>query len=461
LYLENRLATSIFTPDRVRVLRLLSSQIAISLDNSALFEKLSDEVDERRRAEAALRLLADAGAALVESLDYETTLVRLAELTIPSLADWCIVDLLDEGGTMRRVAAKHVDASKAPILAEIQERYPPARSSPHPSARVLRSGAPLLHRELPDEVLRTLCVDEEHVQLVRALGARSGLAVPLVARGQTLGVLTLTLASPTRRYGPREVELAQEVARRAATAIDNARLYRNAQEAIRVRDDFLSTASHELRTPVTSLQLVVQSLLRGLHQERSISPEMLTVAARQTDRLTALIGQMLDVTRIQGGKLTLTLEEFDFVANFRRILERAQVDIERAKAPVTLRAGDAIIGRWDRLRIDQLLTNILSNALSYGSGSPIDVTIERVADRVRFEMCDQGIGIAPDRLPHIFERFERATSTRHYGGLGLGLFIARQVVEAHHGTVTVESELGRGSCFTVELPLRPPEKPAP
>jgi signal transduction histidine kinase len=206
---------------------------------------------------------------------------------------------------------------------------------------------------------------------------------------------------------------------------------------------------------VTSLQLVIQSLHRGIQESvPSVPVQMLAIAEQQSRRLRALIDQLLDVSRIQAGRLTLELEDVDLAAEARRVIAQLEPEIHQSRAPVHLRADRPVVGLWDRSRIEQLITNLLTNALKYGAGEPIDVAVERAREGLaRLTVRDRGIGIAPDRLPHIFERFERAGAGRHYGGLGLGLFIVHEIVTAHGGAVTVDSELGRGSAFMVELPM--------
>ncbi len=452
LYLENRHVAGAFTSDRLMTLSLLASQAAISVENARL---LSEERKARERA----AFLSEAGALLSESLDYGQTLTRLSRLCVESLADWCVLDLL-EGREIRRLAGACADPVKEPLLELLRERHPARWGSAHPAVLCLRSGEPLLLPELSDDFHRSHADDEEHVELVRALGTRSAVVVPLVARGQTLGVFTMASATPGR-FGRADLELAEQLAHRAALAIDNARLYRDAQKAIAVRDEFLSVASHELRTPLQALQLAVQVLERSARGPAAFPPRMAGIATRQIRRLNALVAQLLDVARLQGGTLAIAPEEFDLAAEVREFLERMQPLIQQSHCDLRLHAPEPIIGSWDRSRLEQLLTNLLANALTYGGDQPVDVTLEQEgaggAGRVRITIRDRGPGIPGDRLPHIFERFERASSTRNYGGLGLGLFIAREIAQAHGGTISVDSALGCGSSFTVELPLWPPQ----
>jgi len=487
LYLENDLIAGAFTPHRLAALELLASQAAISMENAWLLARERDaraaaeraaEKEQAARAaaeeaERRAKFLADASAILSTSLAYEQTIPRLARSCVGVLADWCVIDVLEQEqaqedgrrqkGMVQRRAAVHIEPAREPLFQELESRYPLDWEVAQRSPEVLRTrGAvhsPHLLADLSEQALRELSPDGTYEAIIRALGTRSTMVLPLVAGSHVVGSLTLASGLPGR-YGSNDLELARQVAERIAMAIDNARLYRTAQTAVRLRDEFLSTASHELRTPVTTIQLVIQSLTRGLHEGKpSISTDKLAVASRQTERLATLINQLLDVARIESGRFELRLEDFDLVADAARIVFRLQLEIERAKSPICLHSQGAVLGRWDRSRIDQLLTNLLMNALSYGAGQPIDLTIERTPSghRSRIIVLDRGIGIPKDRLSHIFERFERATSVRHRGGLGLGLYIARQIVEAHGGSISVESEPGCGSSFTVDLPSEPPK----
>ncbi|MDI1445586.1 MASE1 domain-containing protein [Polyangium sp. 6x1] len=408
------------------------------------------------RAEQRIKFLAMASEILTGSLEFSTRFAALARLCVKSMADWCLIDV-DEGGVFRRIGA-HRDASKEPLLRQLEERYAPDASSPQPAARVLRTGKPLLLPLVTEELIRAHAVDEENLRLIQALGTHSTIAVPLVLRGQTIGVITLGCATPGRHYSTADLDLATELARRAAIAIDNARLYRDAQAAIRLRDEILSIASHELNTPMTCLALDVQTLKRGAAQSGAPCPPPLLRVERQVKKLARLIEELLDVTRVTTGRLHLQIEDVDLPAVVRDVVERLAEDLSRAACPLTLHAEPSMVGSWDHIRLEQVVTNLITNAIKFGSGHPIEIRVGEADGIAQLTVRDHGIGIPPDRLPHIFERFERAVSSRAYKGLGLGLYIVRSIVEALGGSIRVESTLGSGTMFTVELPRAGPPR---
>ncbi|QSQ19960.1 AAA family ATPase [Pyxidicoccus parkwayensis] len=457
LYLENNLATRAFAPGRVRVLQLLSSQMAISLENSLLFEKLHVEVEERRRAERAVRFLAESSAALGESLDYETTLSRVARLTVPFLADCCLVYVLDKPETLHCVAVACASPAKQAVLQELQHSHPPRWDSRLPGVVAARTGEPQLLPEVADAQLQVVSEDAAHLELLRTFDLRSLLVVPLITQGRSLGSVILARVTPVHRYGPADLALAQELARRAATSIDNARLYHEAREAIRLRDEFLSIAAHELYTPLTSLKLSIQGLERG---DAPVPAEAVSRvsrnAPRQIRRLTRLIDELLSVSRLREGRVHFQLEEVDLASLTRDVAESFSEESVRAYTPLVVHAETAVPGRWDRTRLEQVVTNLVANALKFGDRKPVELSVTSEAGIARLTVKDHGIGIAPDRLPHIFERFERAVSSREYGGLGLGLYIAHEIVSALGGHIHVESRQGVGTRFTVLLPRAGP-----
>jgi len=236
-------------------------------------------------------------------------------------------------------------------------------------------------------------------------------------------------------------------------------LYREARDQVRERDEFLSVASHELRTPVTALQLQLQLLNRVAQRAGESLPRFLAdkveALERQTRRITLLVNELLDVSRMRLGRLELKLEEMDLAEVAREALANLREELERSGSPIALRADRPAVGRWDRLRIEQVLTNLLVNAVKFGEGRPIAMAVDADEDRARLTVADQGIGIAPEHHERVFGRFERAVPAQHFGGLGLGLYIAREIVEAHGGSIRLASAPGSGSTFTVELPRLP------
>jgi NO-binding membrane sensor protein with MHYT domain/signal transduction histidine kinase len=423
---------------------------------------LSSLVDlERRRAQEALRFLAHASSVLGRSLDPKTTLENLAGLVVPTYADFCIIDLLeDDEGSVRHAALAGHDATYEPLLKPLRERrHGLDLRSEQALARVVRTCQSLFVPKAGASDLEALAKgDAQELDVLRKLGVHGYLVVPIIIRDRVRGALFLLCTRPERQLMPTDVSLLEDLGRRAGAAVENARLYHEAQEAVRARDEFLSIASHELRTPLTPLQLHLQSLKRtlataspdGLSLERLASK--VDVAERQEKRLSRLVAELLEISRIRLGKLELQPEEVNLPAVVSDVIARYRVELAQAGCTVHVNAPEALTGLWDRTRLEQVVTNLVTNAARYGHGKPIDITVAADEQAVRLVVRDHGIGIAPEDQHRIFERFERAAS-RNFGGLGLGLYIARQIVEAHGGRIQVSSELGVGSSFTVELPL--------
>jgi signal transduction histidine kinase len=272
-----------------------------------------------------------------------------------------------------------------------------------------------------------------------------------------VGVITLAVAAGGRRFGPRDLELARELANRAAIAIFNARLYRAAQDAVQLRDDFLSVASHELRTPLTSLILSLNTLERRPWADRPLAPLLdarrLAQAARQAERLDRLIGDLMDVSHLEAGNLDLARAPVDLGELVREVVARFEEDASRAGCAVTVETSGRVVGNWDGSRLDQVVTNLFANAVKFGAGKPITIRVDQRDQMALLVVKDEGIGIDHQQQERIFGRFERAVSPRNFGGLGLGLYVCRRFVDAHGGTIRVSSEPGVGSMFSVELPL--------
>jgi PAS domain S-box-containing protein len=413
------------------------------------------DVTAQRRTEEAARFLSEAGLLLAAGLDSRVTLDRLARLAVPSLADWCSVELV-EGERLVPVAVAHVDPARVIMARELRERYPPDQNAASGAPQVARTGTSELYPDISDELIARGARDAEHLEILRAVGLRSAMIVPVAAPGRVLGVLTLIAAESDRRYDQTDLALAEELGRRAGLALENARLYREATEAIKVRDEFLSVAGHELKTPLAALLLQLASLLRLVRRPGTVDlvrlGERLEKTVGHGARLERLIDQLLDVSRITSGRLRLDRETVDLAEVTAEVIARFADESARAGSPIELGGGPAR-GQWDRQRLDQVVTNLVSNALKYGAGNPVRVQVRpEPGDRVALQVTDRGIGIALEHQRRIFERFERAVSDRSYGGLGLGLWITRQIVEAHGGEILVQSEPGRGATFTVVLP---------
>lgn len=422
------------------------------------------DIDDQKRNEELSRFMAEASTLLSASLDYETTLRNLAALVVPRFADWCAVHLQKDGVAVpQQLAVAHRDPDKATWAAELNKRYPPNPASPIGAAAVIRTGKAQLVPELTDQMLVAAAKDEEHLKILREVGMSSAMIVPLKLRGRTFGTLSFVAAESRQRYTQVDLDIAQQLADRAAMAVENAGLYNDAQRAVQVRDDFLSVASHELKTPMTPLQLHLQSLMRDTRPgtQDEVSPKIaikLTTIGRQVSRMERLIDSLLDISRITGNRLDVEREQVDLSELVREVGARFEEERANVQTALIVHAPRPVVGHWDRLRLDQILSNLLQNALKFGAGKPVEISVERLNGHARLVIRDYGIGIAPEDQARIFERFERAVSTRHYGGFGLGLWIARQIVERLGGTIHVQSKVDEGSTFTVLLPVENPDQ---
>ncbi|WP_224248053.1 PAS domain-containing sensor histidine kinase [Hyalangium gracile] len=423
------------------------------------------DIQQERRAEERLRALADTSTALAQaSTDFSTALEDLARLASESLGECCVLTLVDEERQVLDIVASYHPEPEARRLlkATMHDSYD---NEGGPAMRVVRTGQPILLARVPQEGLLESLVPEAR-PFTERYGLHSVLIVPLRAQGAVIGTLGVSRGRADWPYTVEDQEFLQEMADRAGLAIQNVRLLKTAQQAVQLRDDFLSIASHELKTPLTPLSLKLQVMARLVSSEQG---EELTQRLgrdldgmrRQVRRLSDLISDLLDVARISGGRLRLELDQVDLASLVREVSARFEAEAERAGGRLQVYVEAPLVGRWDRLRLEQVVTNLLSNALKYGPGKPIHVRAELHGERARLTVRDEGIGIDAPHLARIFEKFERAVSDRHYGGLGLGLYITRQIVRALGGAIGVESELERGSTFTVELPLRGPEAPRP
>jgi PAS domain S-box-containing protein len=404
------------------------------------------EVDAQRRSEEEARFLAEASNALAASFDLGLALQQVTALAVPAIADLCAVHMPEEG---QRIL--HLSAGRE-LLALLQGEGPDPLE-PLGVGEVLSTGLAVAW-STPAITRRAAA---------QRLGIRHFVSVPLISRGAILGALTF-LQRKGEEGPPRVSEvLANDLARRVALAADNARLYSQAQDAVRLRDEFLSVASHELRTPLTPLNLKLGMLRRraeeaghGLIPAPRVRADV-TTAARHVERLTELVDHLLDVTRIRAGKIQLQIEPVDLAEVVRDGAMRFAMAAADVHSPIELDVPPSCIGRWDQIRLEQVITNLLSNALKFGAGTPVQVKLSREGERVLLVVKDQGIGMDEAMLARVFGRFERGPSSRNYAGLGLGLYITKQIVIALDGTISVQSAPGRGAVFTVDLPLASPE----
>jgi PAS domain S-box-containing protein len=415
------------------------------------------DITQRKRGEETARFLADASAALAELVDFDSTLQKVASLAVPYFADWMTVDVLESDGTLRRVAVAHVDPTKVQLAHDLHRRFPPDPAARNGVWNILRTAQAEIVPKINEEVLTASVKDHQLLEIMRQLGLRSYIGVPLVVRGKTRGVLTFIAAESGHLYDHTDLSVAQDLASRAAIAVDNSQLYRQLREADRRKDEFLATLAHELRNPLAPLRNGLQVMTLA-HDDAVAVEQARTMMERQLAQMVRLVDDLLDVSRITRNKLELRKERVTLATVIHSAVETSRPVIEQfghafsvtlPPAPIHLDA--------DPMRLAQVFSNLLNNAAKYTEprGS-IALTAETQGNEAVVCVRDTGLGIPADALPHIFDMFSQVDRNmeRAQGGLGIGLTLVRRLVEMHGGTVEARSDgPGQGSEFLVRLPF--------
>jgi PAS domain S-box-containing protein len=420
-----------------------------------------------RANETRFRFLAEGGSALAASLDYEATLRTVARLAVPRLAEFAMVHLADAAGA-RLVSVVHADPVQEAVLTDAAKAYRPADNPRSIIMQVLRSGSPVLVPDVTDDYLRAVAPDEGTVARFRSLGIRSWIVVPLRARDRMLGVVSLyTTTASGHRFEAADLTLAEELAARAALALDNARLYQEAREADRRKDEFLAMLGHELRNPLAPIVTALHLLGRaeGLDEEANAARDMID---RQVHHLTRLVDDLLDVARITRGKVKLHRQPAELGPILLTAIETARPLLDARRHELTVSVPDEPI--WlsaDPARLTQVFGNLLTNAAKYmeeGGAVTVNVELAHAGQEAVLRVRDRGVGIPAEMLPRVFDLFTQIGSAvdRAQGGLGIGLSLVKSLVELHGGSVEAHSAgPGSGSEFVVRLATIPaPVEPA-
>jgi PAS domain S-box-containing protein len=425
-------------------------------------EQVAREAAEAQAEQSAF--LAEASRLLASCLDYSTTLNRMAQLAVPRLADWCFIDCAENNPALFNqpvVAATDAEQKARILQRRVNERLP--FEADYGITRVLETGEPELITDIPDAFLISIAQDAAHLELLRQFNAKSYMIVPLIARERTLGTMVFVSSKPEHRYSRDDLMMAVELAQRCAIAMDNARLYQEALQANRIKDEFLSIVSHELRTPLNAI-LGWVTILRNRTVNVVTTARALETIERNAQSQKKLIGDILDISRIIRGKIRINTYPIHLdhiissvIENVRPTADLKEIQIESMLDPSVA----SVMG--DPERLQQIVWNLLSNAIKFTpQGGRIEVRLEQGTGEswgcpyAQIVVRDTGKGISPDFLPYVFEYFRQAdgTTTRPHGGLGLGLAIVRQLVEMHNGVVYATSEgEGKGATFIVQLPM--------
>lgn len=428
-------------------------------------QRLAAEQGARAAAEAAeqrAELLAEASRVLSSSLDYETTLASVAGLVVPTLGDWCAIDVLEADGTVRRLAVQHTDPNRVSQAEELRRRFPPDVEAPMGMMRVLRTGKSELYPDIA-QLLGATARDDEHRRLLRGFGLRSAIVVPLVARSTTMGAITLASAESGRRYDESDLRIAEDLAGRVAMALENARLYREAQAALasaedanRVKAEFLANMSHELRTPLNAIAGYTQLLDEGITGPvNDRQREYLRRIRRSQEHLLGLINNILGYAKLEAGHVEFDVTEMPLDSALREVQDLVAPLVESKGLRYESRGcrGDVVV-RADRDKVRQILLNLVSNAVKFTpAAGQLAIECGSAGSHAAIAVHDTGIGVPLDKLEAIFDPFVQVGKGTNREGTGLGLAISRELARRMDGDLTATSVPGEGSVFTLTLPL--------
>ena len=420
------------------------------------------DISDRKRAEEMQRFLIEASRVLASTLDGDQALTELTRIVVPTLADWCVVDVIDESDSERlhRVAVAHVDRAKADRVRQISARNPLSLDAPSGPGRVARTGEAELVPLVSPETAGREVTNAEQRRPMEEMAPVSYVSVPIQARDHMIGVLTLVSAESRRRYGEEELALAQEIARRAAMAVDNARLYETALVASRAKSDFLAVMSHELRTPLNAIIGYAELLLMGVPTAIPSQTHGHVQRIRTASRhLLEIVEEILTFSRMEAGREGVARGPADAVALARDAIVLIEpMAREKGLDFVTRVPNHAIAMETDAGKVRQILLNLLSNAVKFTEHGRVELTLSERDGGVVFVVEDTGIGISPDNYERVFEPFWQVqqSATRQVGGTGLGLSVARRLSRLLGGDLALDSTPGQGTRFTVTLPLRAP-----
>ncbi|WP_225408328.1 sensor histidine kinase [Stigmatella hybrida] len=407
---------------------------------------LSTSSASPHRVERVEALFTAAGRILPSVQSPELLARALARLCVPEAADACLLLLSGEEGTPKTVASAHACAELEPRLEEFARLL-----ASHREGRIARALTTGQGQRFDQGALERLCRETPEGQFLRAFSVRSCLALPLTVGPQVLGVLVLMSIRDRRSYSAVDQAFMEALAGRAALTLDNLRLKAEAQRTL----EFIGVAAHDLGNPLCALQLRLRRLRTLAGTPEGKLQEGLTHAEQETRRLGQLVHNLLDLSQVDSGALRLEKEPLNLSALAQQLAERHADQAQASGCTLTVHAGPSTPGPWDRLRLERVVTNLLSNAFKFGRGAPVVLSVHDEPGHTLLKVKDHGIGIAPEAQQRIFGRFERAPSAERQAGVGLGLYIVRQLIHAHGGTIRVSSQPGKGTEFTVRLPHSP------